>query len=84
MSHKPVPPEAYLFPRNISLNIFILLQNCTVDPTNGITNRVENLGQRFRENFAQAVGEGWMEIGSQRYKLGVRLYYRVMESMLKS
>ncbi|XP_072370362.1 retinoblastoma-associated protein isoform X2 [Scyliorhinus torazame] len=58
--------------------------NCTVDPTNGITNRVENLGQRFRENFAQAVGEGWMEIGSQRYKLGVRLYYRVMESMLKS
>ncbi|XP_078415590.1 retinoblastoma-associated protein isoform X1 [Cetorhinus maximus] len=58
--------------------------NCTVNPTTGITNRVEYLGQKFRENFAQAVGEGWAEIGSQRYKLGVRLYYRVMESMLKS
>ncbi|XP_048458490.1 retinoblastoma-associated protein [Rhincodon typus] len=58
--------------------------NCTVNPTNGIINRVENLGHKFRESFAQAVGEGWAEIGSQRYKLGVRLYYRVMESMLKS
>ncbi|XP_067896373.1 retinoblastoma-associated protein isoform X2 [Heterodontus francisci] len=58
--------------------------NCTVNPTNGITNRVENLGQKFREHFAQAVGAGWAEIGFQRYKLGVRLYYRVMESMLKS
>ncbi|XP_067848675.1 retinoblastoma-associated protein isoform X2 [Heptranchias perlo] len=58
--------------------------NCTMNPTNGITKRVENLGQKFQENFAQAVGEGWAEIGSQRYRLGVRLYYRVMESMLKS
>ncbi|GCC37210.1 retinoblastoma-associated protein isoform X1 [Chiloscyllium punctatum] len=58
--------------------------NCTVNPTNDIISRVENLGHKFRESFAQAVGEGWVEIGSQRYKLGVRLYYRVMESMLKS
>ncbi|XP_069745775.1 LOW QUALITY PROTEIN: retinoblastoma-associated protein [Narcine bancroftii] len=58
--------------------------NCTINPTTNITKRVENLGQRFQENFAHTVGEGWAEIGSQRYKLGVRLYYRVMESMLKS
>ncbi|XP_062907198.1 retinoblastoma-associated protein isoform X1 [Mobula hypostoma] len=58
--------------------------NCTINPTVNITKRVENLGQRFQENFAWTVGEGWAEIGSQRYKLGVRLYYRVMESMLKS
>uniref|UniRef100_UPI00398F67C5 retinoblastoma-associated protein isoform X2 n=1 Tax=Pristiophorus japonicus TaxID=55135 RepID=UPI00398F67C5 len=59
-------------------------KNCTVNPASGIIGRVENLSQKFQENFAQAVGEGWAEIGSQRYRLGVRLYYRVMESMLKS
>lgn len=58
--------------------------NCTINPTTNITKRVENLGQKFQEKFARAVGEGWAEIGSQRYNLGVRLYYRVMESMLKS
>ncbi|XP_074998326.1 retinoblastoma-associated protein [Calonectris borealis] len=45
---------------------------------------VESLGHIFKNKFAEAVGQGCAEIGSQRYKLGVRLYYRVMESMLKS
>ncbi|XP_071407369.1 retinoblastoma-associated protein isoform X3 [Pithys albifrons albifrons] len=58
--------------------------NCTVNPHDSILKRVENLHHIFRKKFAEAVGQGWAEIGSQRYKLGVRLYYRVMESMLKS
>ncbi|XP_066556008.1 retinoblastoma-associated protein isoform X2 [Amia ocellicauda] len=58
--------------------------NCTVDPSDDITRRVESLGRLFSERFAQSVGHRCMEIGSQRFVLGVRLYYRVMESMLKS
>ncbi|OXB77230.1 UNVERIFIED_CONTAM: hypothetical protein H355_012597, partial [Colinus virginianus] len=58
--------------------------NCTVNPEDSILRRVESLGHIFRKKFAEAVGQGCAEIGSQRYQLGVRLYYRVMESMLKS
>ncbi|XP_040984579.1 retinoblastoma-associated protein isoform X2 [Aquila chrysaetos chrysaetos] len=58
--------------------------NCTVNPKDSILKRVESLEHIFKMKFAEAVGQGCAEIGSQRYKLGVRLYYRVMESMLKS
>ncbi|KAJ8348542.1 hypothetical protein SKAU_G00271310 [Synaphobranchus kaupii] len=59
-------------------------KNCTVDPTQEITDRVRRLGEHFSRRFAQAVGQRCVEIGSQRFTLGTRLYYRVMESMLKS
>ncbi|KAM3935643.1 retinoblastoma-associated protein [Leptodactylus fuscus] len=59
-------------------------ENCTQNPKPIITKRVERLGLVFRERFATAVGQAFAEIGYQRYKLGVRLHYRVMESMLKS
>ncbi|XP_061463572.1 retinoblastoma-associated protein isoform X2 [Rhineura floridana] len=49
-----------------------------------ILERIENLSCIFKEKFAEAVGQGCAEIGSQRYRLGVRLYYRVMESILMS
>ncbi|XP_074844023.1 retinoblastoma-associated protein isoform X2 [Carettochelys insculpta] len=65
-------------------NLISYFNNCTVNPKEGILARVENLGNIFKEKFAAAFGQGCAEIGSQRYKLGVRLYYRVMESMLKS
>ncbi|KAK2514279.1 Rb1 [Columba guinea] len=58
--------------------------NCTVNPKDSILKRVESLEHIFKKKFAEAVGQGCAEIGLQRYKLGVRLYYRVMESMLKS
>ncbi|XP_067419215.1 retinoblastoma-associated protein isoform X2 [Emydura macquarii macquarii] len=65
-------------------NLISYFNNCTVNPKDGILARVENLGSIFKDKFAEAVGQGCAEIGSQRYKLGVRLYYREMESMLKS
>ncbi|NXF78258.1 RB protein, partial [Sclerurus mexicanus] len=58
--------------------------NCTVNPQESILKRVESFDHIFKKKFAEAVGQGWAETGSQRYRLGVRLYYRVMESMLKS
>ncbi|XP_010809024.1 retinoblastoma-associated protein isoform X1 [Bos taurus] len=67
-----------------SENLISYFNNCTVNPKDSILKRVKDIGDVFKEKFAKAVGQGCMEIGSQRYKLGVRLYYRVMESMLKS
>uniref|UniRef100_A0A3Q2IAT0 Retinoblastoma-associated protein n=1 Tax=Equus caballus TaxID=9796 RepID=A0A3Q2IAT0_HORSE len=67
-----------------SENLISYFNYCTVNPKESILKRVTDIGYIFKEKFAKAVGQGCMEIGSQRYKLGVRLYYRVMESMLKS
>ncbi|NXF89930.1 RB protein, partial [Eubucco bourcierii] len=64
--------------------LILYFNNCTVNPTDSILKRVESLEHIFKKKFAEAVGPGCAEIGSQRYKLAVRLYYRVMESMLKS
>ncbi|KAL8173222.1 UNVERIFIED_CONTAM: Retinoblastoma-associated protein [Gekko kuhli] len=65
-------------------NLVSYFNNCTANPTQDILERVENLSCVFKQKFAEAVGQGCIEIGSQRYRLGVRLYYRVMESILKS
>ncbi|XP_020026439.2 retinoblastoma-associated protein isoform X2 [Castor canadensis] len=67
-----------------SENLISYFNNCTVNPKENILKRVKDIGHIFKEKFANAVGQGCVDIGSQRYKLGVRLYYRVMESMLKS
>ncbi|XP_037007933.2 retinoblastoma-associated protein isoform X1 [Artibeus jamaicensis] len=67
-----------------SENLIAYFNNCTVNPMESILKRVKDIGYIFKEKFAKAVGRGCIDIGSQRYKLGVRLYYRVMESMLKS
>ncbi|XP_040281393.1 retinoblastoma-associated protein isoform X2 [Bufo bufo] len=64
------------------LNLYF--ENCTVNPKTMITERVERLGLVFKKRFANAFGQAFAEIGYQRYKLGVRLHYRIMESMLKS
>uniref|UniRef100_A0A8C6RGE2 Retinoblastoma-associated protein n=1 Tax=Nannospalax galili TaxID=1026970 RepID=A0A8C6RGE2_NANGA len=64
-----------------SENLISYFNNCTVNPKENIMKRVKDVGHIFKEKFAKAVGQGCVEIGSQRYKLGVRLYYRVMESI---
>ncbi|KAM4620880.1 retinoblastoma-associated protein [Polymixia lowei] len=67
-----------------SANLAMYFKNCTVDPTEEVLKRVETLGQAFGQRFGQAVGPRFVVLGKQRFTLGVRLYYRVMESMLKS
>ncbi|XP_070588442.1 retinoblastoma-associated protein isoform X2 [Erythrolamprus reginae] len=67
-----------------SENLLFYFNNCTVNPHESIVRRIEHMGIIFKNKFAEAVGQGCAEIGSQRYKIGVRLYYRVMESLLKS
>uniref|UniRef100_A0A8C3LAS5 RB transcriptional corepressor 1 n=1 Tax=Chrysolophus pictus TaxID=9089 RepID=A0A8C3LAS5_CHRPC len=39
--------------------------NCTVNPEDSILKRVESLGHIFKKKFAEAVGQGCAEIGSQ-------------------
>ncbi|XP_018418739.1 PREDICTED: retinoblastoma-associated protein [Nanorana parkeri] len=64
------------------LNLYF--KNCTINPKNEITERVERLGQVFKARFAASIGQACAEIGYQRYRVGVRLHYRVLESILKS
>uniref|UniRef100_A0A4W4E980 Retinoblastoma 1 n=1 Tax=Electrophorus electricus TaxID=8005 RepID=A0A4W4E980_ELEEL len=65
-----------------SSSLIVYFKNCTVDPSDEITSRVEQLGQVFSQKFAQAVGHVLSVL--QRFTLGVQLYYKVMESILKS
>ncbi|XP_033833925.1 retinoblastoma-associated protein [Periophthalmus magnuspinnatus] len=67
-----------------STNLNTYFKNCTVDPTQNVLKRLETLGQTFSQRFSQAVGPRFISTGKQRYTLGVRLYYKVMEAMLKS
>uniref|UniRef100_A0AAR2IRT7 Retinoblastoma 1 n=1 Tax=Pygocentrus nattereri TaxID=42514 RepID=A0AAR2IRT7_PYGNA len=64
-------------------NLIVYFKNCTVDPSEEITKRVEQLGQIFCQKFAEAETH-IVVYGLQRFTLGVQLYYKVMESMLKS
>uniref|UniRef100_A0A8D0L7Z6 Retinoblastoma-associated protein n=1 Tax=Sphenodon punctatus TaxID=8508 RepID=A0A8D0L7Z6_SPHPU len=58
-------------------NLISYFNNCTVNPTEGILDRVENVGRIFKERFAKAVGQGCAEIGSQATNI---LIYCVFES----
>uniref|UniRef100_A0A665WQ41 Retinoblastoma-associated protein n=1 Tax=Echeneis naucrates TaxID=173247 RepID=A0A665WQ41_ECHNA len=67
-----------------STNLDKYFKNCTVDPTQDVLKRLETLEQTFSQRFGQAVGPRCVILGKQRFTLGVRLYYKVMEEMLKS
>ncbi|XP_056267316.1 retinoblastoma-associated protein [Pseudoliparis swirei] len=66
-----------------STNLATYFKNCTVDPMQAVLLRLETLEQAFSQRFGQAVGPH-CTLGCQRFKLGVRLYYKIMEAMLKS
>nr|XP_057943789.1 retinoblastoma-associated protein [Doryrhamphus excisus] len=67
-----------------STNLATYFKNCTTDPTQDVLKRLETLGQTFSQRFAKAVGPRCIALGKQRFTLGVKLYYKVMEAMLKS
>uniref|UniRef100_A0A4W4E9W9 Retinoblastoma 1 n=1 Tax=Electrophorus electricus TaxID=8005 RepID=A0A4W4E9W9_ELEEL len=64
-----------------SSSLIVYFKNCTVDPSDEITSRVEQLGQVFSQKFAQAVGQRCEGLGKKRFTLGVQLYYKVMEGV---
>uniref|UniRef100_A0A3Q3ALP1 Retinoblastoma-associated protein n=1 Tax=Kryptolebias marmoratus TaxID=37003 RepID=A0A3Q3ALP1_KRYMA len=67
-----------------STNLATYFKNCTVDPSQAVQKRLEMLGQLFSQKFGEAVGPRCVAYGRQRFALGVRLYYKVMEEMLNS
>ncbi|KAM8898409.1 retinoblastoma-associated protein isoform 2-T2 [Spinachia spinachia] len=67
-----------------SNNLVTYFKNCTVDPMQDVLKRLETVGQDFSRRFGEAVGPHCVVLGWQRFKLGVRLYYKIMEAMLKS
>ncbi|XP_074528794.1 retinoblastoma-associated protein [Halichoeres trimaculatus] len=67
-----------------STNLATYFKNCTVDPTQDVLKRLETLGLAFSQRFGHAVGPHCVILGKQRFTLGVRLYYKIMEAMLKS
>ncbi|KAM4546496.1 retinoblastoma-associated protein [Fundulus diaphanus] len=67
-----------------STTLATYFKNCTVDPTQDVQKRLETLGQVFSQKFGEAVGPHCVVYGQQRFGLAVRLYYKVMEAMLKS
>uniref|UniRef100_A0A2R8MCF3 Retinoblastoma-associated protein n=1 Tax=Callithrix jacchus TaxID=9483 RepID=A0A2R8MCF3_CALJA len=48
-----------------SENLISYFNNCTVNPKESILKRVKDIGYIFKEKFAEAVGQGCVEIGSQ-------------------
>ncbi|XP_042287607.1 retinoblastoma-associated protein isoform X2 [Thunnus maccoyii] len=66
-----------------STELATYFKNCTVDPTQDVLKRLETLGNAYSQRFGQAVGPRSTVLGMQRFALGVRLYYQVMEEMLK-
>ncbi|XP_049597664.1 retinoblastoma-associated protein [Syngnathus scovelli] len=67
-----------------SANLETYFKNCTVDPTRDVLKRLETMGSKFSQRFAEAAGSSWVSLGKQRFTLAVKLYYKVMEAMLKS
>lgn len=51
---------------------FSFLKNCTVDPSEEITKRVDQLGQIFSQKFAQAVGQRCEGLGKKVRKQNLR------------
>uniref|UniRef100_A0A672JSI1 Retinoblastoma-associated protein n=1 Tax=Salarias fasciatus TaxID=181472 RepID=A0A672JSI1_SALFA len=67
-----------------STTLATYFKQCTVDPTQDVRKRLEAHGQAFSQRFGQAVGPHCVVYGRERFSLGVRKYYQVMEAMLKS
>ncbi|XP_072035042.1 LOW QUALITY PROTEIN: retinoblastoma-associated protein-like [Amphiura filiformis] len=58
-------------------------ENCSTNPSSSIQERISQLREGYTEHFTAELGVQSMDVARSRFQLGVRLYYRVMEAMLK-
>uniref|UniRef100_A0A673KGZ8 Retinoblastoma-associated protein-like n=1 Tax=Sinocyclocheilus rhinocerous TaxID=307959 RepID=A0A673KGZ8_9TELE len=64
-----------------SSNLLVYYKNCTVDPTEEIRKRVEELGQVFIKRFAQAVGQHCEGLGRKEEKrLSVQNFSKLLNN----
>ncbi|XP_063967780.1 retinoblastoma-associated protein-like [Lytechinus pictus] len=57
-------------------------EGCSVNPESAIEQRVEKLKELFVGHYVGEVGVQASELACTRFKLGLRFYYRIMETML--
>ena len=86
----PLPPISYATAgqedsglRKIWYYFFSFSQNCATDPSTSIQNRIGKLRDAYTACFMKQLGSYSLDVARSRFQLGVRLYYRVMEAMLK-
>lgn len=68
-------------PSNVLVNY---MEECSVNPSELIRQRIEDMRVRYETSYPSQQGSPLAPSPSQRYQLVVRLYYRVLEAMLKS
>ncbi|XP_071949490.1 retinoblastoma-associated protein-like [Antedon mediterranea] len=59
-------------------------KQCHKDPTSVVKQRLSNLERDFIQGFASTMGIHMCEVAKQRFQIGCKLYFRVMEAMLTS
>ena len=69
---------------NQSINFCFIcnLQNCSVNPSSSILARVVKMKELFVREYVGLTNDNHTSVAHQRFLLGQRLYYRVMEAML--
>ena len=63
--------------------MFCGLQSCSLDPSSSIAQRVTKEKEEYVRHFKRIMGSPSGSVARSRFQIGVRLYYRVMASMLK-
>ncbi|XP_038051162.1 retinoblastoma-associated protein-like isoform X2 [Patiria miniata] len=58
-------------------------KNCSQDPSVSINQRVVALKDAYVHHFKRVMGSPSAAVARSRFQIGVRLYYRVMEAMLR-
>ncbi|XP_022095249.1 retinoblastoma-associated protein-like [Acanthaster planci] len=58
-------------------------KNCNQDPSSSINERVAALKDSYIHHFKRVMGSPSAGVARSRFQIGVRLYYRVMEAMLR-
>lgn len=66
-----------------SEDLTTFFQNCTIDPTAGVKQRLGHLETVFLKHYTK-VARNQEAQGKERYSLVVRLYYSVLQALLRS
>ncbi|XP_033637710.1 retinoblastoma-associated protein-like [Asterias rubens] len=72
--------EASDSPSSLLLKYF---KSCSLDPSSSIAQRVTKEKEEYVRHFKRIMGSPSGSVARSRFQIGVRLYYRVMASMLK-
>ena len=61
----------------------LCIQNCSQCPSESIQEQLEVMKGEFIASFASVMGKEYQNLGTRRFQLALRLYYRELEALLK-